>query len=266
MKKFILPILLLIYIGIIVILNYIYPIINAFIHINYNPFLFDYFLIIVSYLCVVALIWIENKNLEEFHIDRLSLVILIIFAFIRINYNVPYEIYFKVAIFILGSVLAILFIVNFRRIPQTKPRWILIGVLSCLLVIPFAYIDSLNPVIKPDSAILTQSFIWNATLSAQGVLSFVSPYEELIYRSILWGQLRKWGWTNKKILLVQAILFWLVHFWEAFSNPFTFFILLPITILVTSLLVYYSKQIFPSILFHTACDALVVMIVRFFMR
>jgi hypothetical protein len=264
MKNRFIPILLIIFIGVAVIVNFLYPILNVFIHLNYNSLLFGYFSVLVSYVCVVALVWIENRNLGEFHIDRLTFVILIIFAFFRSNYNVPGEVYFRTAIFILGLVLAALFIVNFSRIPRTKPRWILIGAVTCLAVIPLAQIDSFNPAIKPGSTLLTQSFFWSATQNAQGVLSFVSPYEELMYRSILWGLLERQGWKNNKIFLFQAILFWLMHFWEVLQTPFTFFTILPLTIIITSLLVYYSKQIFPSIIFHTACDTLVVMLARLY--
>lgn len=237
-----------------------------YIPLNYNPFIFGYFLVILSYLCIIALLWIENKKLEEFNIDRLTLVLLILFALIRSNYKVPGEVYFKISIFILGLVLLAFFIVNFSNIPKTKPRSILIGVLSCLLVIPLAYVDSFNPAIRSGSIDSIKNLGLSLFQNAQGVLSFVSPYEELIYRSILWGQLLRHGWTNNRILIFQAILFWLLHFWQVFTTPFTFLTILPITILVASLLIYSSKQIFPSILFHTACDTLVATIARLIIR
>jgi len=73
MKKFITLALLFSEIGFAVILNYVLP----FVHINYVIFM-RYISVLISYLCYCGMVWAED-NLEEFHIDRLSMVILIFF-------------------------------------------------------------------------------------------------------------------------------------------------------------------------------------------
>ncbi len=264
-RKFI-PILLFLVIGLLLIINYVYPLVHQAFNISYNYPLLQYSFVIASYLCIVLLVLTENNNLEEFHIDHLSLAILIIFGLIRGNFRNPGEIYFKICIYLLCSILIFAFIVYFRKIPKTKPMWVLVSFLSCLLIIPFAIIYSLHPVINPTSTILANGFLWNAVRNAYFDLSFVSPFEEIIFRGILWGLLRRWGWTDKRIFWFQVILFWLVHFWEAFVNPLAFFTILPITIIILSLLVYYAKRISPSIIFHTAVNSLVAIIVQFYIK
>ncbi len=61
-------------------------------------------------------------------------------------------------------------------------------------------------------------------------------------------------------------MFWLLHFWELPISPVLFFVIVPITTLVLSLLVVYSKRIFPAIIFHTATNALVILIAQFYMK
>lgn len=252
-------------IALLVYVNYILPLVNLFFHINYNYRLYQYFFIIATYLCVALLIWIEKTNLEEFHIDRLSLAILIIFGFFRYHYGFPGENYFLIPIYILSFVLLLTLIVNFRKIPPIRPKWILISIFTCFLVIPLAFIASFKPEITFDPTLISKGFLWNVSTNTFYNISFISPFEEVIFRGILWGQLRKWGWSDKKIIWVQAIFFWLLHIWEFFLlRPFTFLVILPIAIVIESILVFYSRRVYSSILFHNVGDVFIPIIVQFY--
>jgi membrane protease YdiL (CAAX protease family) len=263
MKKFITLALLFSEIGFAVILNYVLP----FVHINYDYYLCVYISVLISYLCIVVWVWAED-NLEEFHIDRLSMVILIIFGLVRIdNVGIPSQIYFKIIIFILSIVLLMLFLKKYRRIPGIGPRWIAVSLLSCLLVIPLAFIYHLLKITPPANFMsLKQGFFWNASRNILFDLYFVAPFEEIIYRGFLWGQLRRWGLTEKKTFWVTMIVFWLIHIWEYPSTPYVFLILVPLTTLVFGALVYYSKRISTSIIPHTIYNALLVLIVQLFIH
>lgn len=243
--------------------NYIVPILQLFVQVNYSFPLSQYLFVILSYLCIIVWVWSEKENLEEFHIDRLSLAILIIFGFFRGTFNIPFELYLKIAISILSILLLLIFIANYHKIPQTQPKWILFSTLSFLLIIPLAFLYSLNPTINPNSNVLEYGFLWNAARNLKYNLSFVSPFEEIIYRGILWGQLRRWGWTGKRIFWFQATLFWLLHFWQLSINPIVFFIAIPITTIALSLLVLHSRRVSSSIVLHTAINALTVLVAQF---
>jgi membrane protease YdiL (CAAX protease family) len=81
-------------------------------------------------------------------------------------------------------------------------------------------------------------------------LTLVAPFEEIIWRGVFWGQLRKWNVNENRIIWLQGVLFWLLHGWQIFT-PITFFITIPTCTLIFSLLIKHSKQLFPSIVSHT---------------
>jgi membrane protease YdiL (CAAX protease family) len=266
-KKLIPQTLLLFVIGLLVFVNYLLPLASSLVTINYDYRVFQYISVILSYLCITVWVWVESKNLEEFHLDRLALGTLIIFGLIRGTLGIPGEIYFKIIIWILNLLLLWAFIRNYRNIPRIKPRWILISLVSCLLVIPLAYIiHSLKITIYPNFMTLSRGFLWNAVRNTLFDLSFGAPLEEITMRGLLWGQLRRWGWTDKRIFWIQGILFWLLHFWQLLSNPLAFITIIPIMTLIFSLLVFYSKRVFPSIIFHTACNALITLFVQLYIK
>lgn len=56
--------------------------------------------------------------------------------------------------------------------------------------------------------VITSITLWNVMV------------EEMLFRSILWKLLNDWKFSDKKIILIQAFLFWLVHFrFTAFGLP-----------------------------------------------
>jgi len=75
--------------------------------------------------------------------------------------------------------------------------------------------------------------LWNVT------------FEELLFRSILWKILNDWKFSSNKIILIQAFLFWLVHF------RFTVFGLAVLVFGVwAGFLTLRSKSLTPSIATH----------------
>jgi membrane protease YdiL (CAAX protease family) len=266
MRKRIIPISLFIYLSLVMIPNYILPVLSWFVKINYNAGIYQYIVDISSYLCIILLIWLDNDNLGEFHLDRISIFLLGIIGFIRSNLNIPGEIYYRILIYLLSLGILIAYMVNYRKIPKTKGRWVLIGIFSLLAIFPIAWINSLQTIYKTTPSVYKLSFLVSAVRNILYILSFVAPFEEIMIRGILWGELRRWGCSDSKTFWVQAILFWSLHIWQLFSTPLAFLVTLPIMILILSLLVRYSKQVFPSILVHTFADAIGPLIIQFFLR
>ena len=85
--------------------------------------------------------------------------------------------------------------------------------------------------------------------------------EEITYRGVLWGQLRKWNIGDANIFWLQVIPFWLMHFDQLFS-PTSLWILFGG--IIFSLLVRYSKQTFPAIIAHTLINLLIPILVMVF--
>lgn len=264
MKKLIIPALLILTIGILAFVNYIYPLVGVFSQENYLDFdSFRYFFVIASYICIIFTVWIEKENLVSWNFDRFSLIVLILVAVVRANLHAPNEGYYKILIAILGLLLFLVCAMNWKKIPQTNPHWTMIGLLSCFLVIPLALIESQMVEKYAGSSFLYQTkFFSYAVQNFLYTISFVAPFEETIIRGVFWGQLRKWNVPDTRIIWIQGILFWFLHFWQILT-PITFFFTLPLHILMLSLLMKYSKQLFPSIILHTLINFLLPILISF---
>jgi len=75
-------------------------------------------------------------------------------------------------------------------------------------------------------------------------------YEEVIFRGMLWMFLKNLGWTEPKIFFAQTFLFWLAHIRYLLSNPFNFWIFVPLASLLLGYIVLRFKSITPSTIAH----------------
>jgi len=193
------------------------------------------------------------------------LLTLVLIAFVRPNLHITYEENYKNFIKLLGLFLLGVCVVYWKKIPQTSARWAFIGILSCGFVFLLALIEStVKEKYAYSNALYQTKFISYAIHNFLLNFSFVAPYEEIIIRCVLWGQLRKWDVDERKAIWVQGLLFWSFHIWQL-ATPITFLLGIPIAILIYSLLVKYSKQVFPSIISHTLINTLlpIVMSIHF---
>jgi len=209
-----------------------------------------------SYLLFVALIIAELKNLEEFHLDKFTILTFIIFSLLRRRFGIFGEPIFLVIIGLSGVLTAFALIIKKPVLPKTKIYWAMIGIITAGLSIIFiTYIElllrgawDLSPLIGGSVPITAISQIIN-DISTSALL------EELLFRSFLWGYLRRRGWAENKIFWIQNLLFWLMHPTRIFT-PFSFFFSIPLLSFISSKLTYHSKQIFPAILSHTVFNAI----------
>lgn len=74
--------------------------------------------------------------------------------------------------------------------------------------------------------------------------------EEIIFRGLLWMFLKFLGWTTPKIIVLQAILFWLFHAYYMFVFPILFWIIIPIMSIILGIMVWRYKSITPSTIVH----------------
>jgi len=73
-----------------------------------------------------------------------------------------------------------------------------------------------------------------------------SPFwviEEVIIRGLLWMELEAFGWRHLRIVLVQALLFWILHIQYMLSDPFLFWLQIPILGVFLGILVWRYKSI-----------------------
>ncbi len=268
MKKTIIPSLLFVLFATTFFMNGPLTIMINFLH--YDPavwYQFSYLVVFVSYICVIATMLLEKDCLATFNFDRSALVIFILAGFFRPNFHVPNENLYKTSVGILSLVLLGIVVMLWAKLPKSNINWIVLGVLSCVLVIPIALIESTQVAKYIDSnRLYEEKFISYLITNLLVNLFTVAPFEELTIRGILWGLLRKRNFSENKIVWVQGIFFWTIHFQQAFTSPLSFFITIPIGVIVYSLLTRYSKQIFPSIVSHTLLNTLISPFVMFYSR
>jgi membrane protease YdiL (CAAX protease family) len=260
MKKHIIPVLLILLIVFIGYINYIYPI-NTTVQSGEPSYgAFRYIVLIFSYILIIFTLLIEKENLEVFNIDNVTLLTLSLIGVVVVKLHVPYEEYYRATCKLLGVIVAIYSLLNWKRLPKTKLSWVLLGMLSCAIAFPLAFIQ-LTQIEKLDSNnLFTTKPIVYVLSNFFFALTF-APFEELVIRGVLWGQLRKWNIGENNIIWLQGIIFWLLHGYQI-STPISFFISLPIMTIVFSLLVKYSKQLFPSIVSHVLINTLGPLFVR----
>lgn len=212
-----------------------------------------YLIVILMYITINIIIWQEADQLHIFNLDRSSVWLVIFTGFFRSRLEIPNEVYFKVLIASL-SILMLLGVIKFRRkIPKTKWRWVGIGLIFCAVIIPISILEMAYPdryiTIRTDpnfSIAMIRRILNN--------ISFVSLVEEVIFRSLLWGILRKLGVMENRIFVVQGLAFWLLHL-SSLAYALSFFVTLPIGIIIYSYLAHKSKQVFPSIILHTILNS-----------
>ena len=74
--------------------------------------------------------------------------------------------------------------------------------------------------------------------------------EEVIFRGLLWMFLKFLSWTDPKIIILQAVLFWLSHTYYMFANPILFWIIIPIVSILLGIMVWRYKSITSSTIAH----------------
>jgi membrane protease YdiL (CAAX protease family) len=264
-KKALIPITLILLFGSLIFINGILPLLSAFQFVDFKfPTQYSYLIIIFSYISVIATLFLEKDNLATFNLDRPSLLVLFLAGFVRVNIGVPNETVYKIVIGVLGVIIFLFCIIEWKKIPKPSGRWLMVGIFACLIAIPIA-ISEKTQIEKylVSNSLFEEKFIGYFIRNFIDQISFIAPFEEITYRGVLWGQLRKWNISDAKIFWIQVIPFWLTHFDQLFS-PTSLWILFGS--IIFSLLVRYSKQTFPSIVAHTLINLLVPILVMVFSR
>jgi membrane protease YdiL (CAAX protease family) len=212
-----------------------------------------YSLAAISFVCIALLVWLEAKHLANFHLDRTSLLLLVIFGpFVRTTPRLlgqqPYLIVIWVAcLLILINIIRYWSIIPKTNFKLSSPLALTVEFgFFAILVIEFFQPDlytrgdpsTFNPGLK-----IIRDIIYN--------LAAVSTVEEILFRGFLWGYLTQIGLSEKKAFWTQGVFFWLGHLSRSFWAPITFFITIPITTYIFSQIVRKTNQVFWSIVVHT---------------
>jgi len=223
-----------------------------------------------TYLLIACLIYLERKHLSDFHIDKLSLIIIIVFKPMQTILLIimgledrPLALphWPSLLIWLIAISLAVVLLRDRQDLPRFTIKslgWFGIGLMVGLItVLLMAYPGTLQ--LNPNQYASTSTFLIEIkelpiTFSYQ--LGFAAINEEPLFRGFLWGFLLKSGWKNIWICLFQAFLFVMGHFYNLHTYPVSFWVIVPFCALVLGAIVWRSKTISSSLAVHAIANAL----------
>ncbi|MHB8087364.1 MAG: CPBP family intramembrane glutamic endopeptidase [Anaerolineaceae bacterium] len=220
-----------------------------------------------TYLLIALLIFWERNHLADFHIDKLSLIIIIVFK--------PFS---TVVMFLMRStrnplafpnwpgfsfwLIAIGLIIALRcsrtslpGITKNSLAWLGLGlvfglILDLLLMYPLSF------QINTSSQFSVQKNLMGIPLNFLNQISSAAIDEEPLFRGFLWGMLLKSGWKNVWIWLFQTALFVIGHLYYLNGPLLSLWLYVPIAGLVFGALVWRSKTIASSMATHALSNSL----------
>ena len=217
---------------------------------------------VIWYLLLAFMIWIEKDSLACFNIDKLSLVIFLLFGTIfRTSILQEKLMCFEgLPFWIIGISLAIALWRSHVNFPAMKigNYWqifegVFVGVaLSVILTLPWLLWNNRDP--APAEAWKNVS-ISILILGAIHQLAHAAIFEEPMFRGFLWGYLRKVNWKEKWILLFQASLFWIAHI-NYLDRPYSFWIAVPVSGIVLGFLVWRSRSLVSAMFAHAIVNSM----------
>jgi membrane protease YdiL (CAAX protease family) len=233
-----------------------------------------------TYVLTLCLIWWERDRLALFHIDALSIVMIIFLkpiqtlylGFLRITVQYDSILAFpRFSSLVIWIGAAVLFFVirkkrpDLLKVQKTSWRWfgigILVGVAQALLL-GYPMSLQLDPSFQNYKPILFNELLPILPIFVYQ-LGMAAVTEEPLFRGFLWGHLRKAGWNEWGIWLFQALLFMLGHIYYLPQLPISFWVIVPVGGLVFGLLAWKSRTIASSMAAHGFVNALTPTVARF---
>lgn len=192
----------------------------------------------ISYILISILLWVNRRNLHEINVGNFFIVV----------FSALGAVYAFLTPFALGISIGMAAILNIYVLLTSKSlysknehsRTSIFIFLLTFLVLDFAYF-----------------FLAHRARFSMGGLNYIDAIfwtnppiiaaEEFLFRGLLWKLLRDFGYTENKVIYIQAFLFWVFHF---YLEPIFFWIFLPLTSILFGYLVSRTKSISYSMILH----------------
>ena len=217
---------------------------------------------IAFYIIISALIWHNRRDLSSFHIDRTFLVIFILFGSVfRFRILDSFTTFFLEIFLIFFILVFSIVLIRGKYQPIAFPifsKWNGLALISGLAVPLSPLLFNLYLVFDlikaPDSASFFTLFPIELLKNFFREIGAAVISEEPVFRGFLWGVLRKQNWSDSKILLFQAFLFWISHGYDL-NTPFSFWVVVPLFSLLLGYLALKSKSVIPPMIAHGIFNA-----------
>ena len=245
----------LLFIGFIILQFYIVPLVGLAAGTdlnNYTDYLYLY--AIISYtMIVLCIVVLHNKGLHVFQ-DHFSLWIIVLACFLAAGLGKEDDLIYRSFLALLGLRLSIHVIANRTRIKTPPLKFIFVGLFWSISTV--VAIASLLRLLNSSQEALSPNWLLHITNTLIFQVSFVTVIEEAYFRGLLFSLLVKNGYDESKALVIQALLFWGVHYMKIITNPSVFLIAIPVLTLATTLIIRKYKMLYLAIMIHTFANVL----------
>ncbi len=235
---------------------------------------YAYLYIGCSYTIIVLGILIFQAHGLEILSDHFSLWLIICTCFVRTSLQGNHEpisifnlgllekreLVYTLYLGFLGLVLSIYGIRNRKRFMIPSGNLVFVGIvwsIGTVLIIALTQVllSSFEITAVPPNLIksIRNEFLYN--------ISFAGVSEEVCFRGLIVGFMIVNGYKEDFAFLVQAVLFWGIHYMFVTTNPIWFFTGIPLLTLSTTLIMKKYKTIFLPILVHTTVNVFIYIFV-----
>lgn len=220
-----------------------------------------------TYLLIACLIYWERKRLADFHIDKLSLIIIIVFKPLstivmrlmgstRNLLAFPHWPSFSFWLIAIGLIIALRCSrTSLPGITKKSLAWLGLGLVVGLLLDLFLMYP-LSFQIDTSRQFSIQQNLAGIPLNFLNQISSAAIDEEPLFRGFLWGMLLKSGWKNIWIWLFQTLLFIVGHLYYLNGSLISLWVYIPISALVFGAIAWRSKTIVSSMATHALSNSL----------
>ncbi len=218
---------------------------------------------LVTYVLTAFLIWWERDDLAVMHIDALSLALILLFKpaqtlilrFWGIDTPLTFPHPASLLIWATAITLAIGLLSSAHKpspLTASAGAWLSAGLLAGLIISAASALDAFR---HAQNLVPLPSVTASTGMAFLYQLGFAAVAEEPLFRGFLWGYLRRLGWREAWIWLIQTLLFMLAHLYFIDALHFQFWILIPGSALVFGLFAWRSRSIAPGMLAHAAINS-----------
>lgn len=211
----------------------------------------------VVYFIVALLVWLERGQLEDVHLDSLTLLTFMLSSVFRVMLRIVDRSYFVfLVITVIAGLIILIVLIRYRsKTPKTNFRWAMIGIFwGSILIIPITIIEAFQYTNATHSPYSYPTFVLILGVALYQI-AYITLIEEMLFRGFLWGYLRRAGYDESSVFWAQGVLFWFFHF-VRIGTIYSFLLAIPLITFVLSKLTQRSRQIFPSLLAHTIINTI----------
>jgi len=216
-------------------------------YIDYNNLylLFSYTLIV---LCILLLHIYKNF----FFFDGFSLWLIVVGCLVRQHTEGHLSVFTSYYLTILGVIFSLYILKNRKQFKYPKLTSIFtIFAWSLGTLLLLAMLGSIFVTFQSSSLPINLPIILFVNFFSQ--LSFVTIIEEMLFRGIFVCFLMMNGHKENIAFVIQAVLFWIMHFIQ-FNYGFVFFVFIPTLTLSLTLAVKKQKMLYGAIIIHTVIN------------